>query len=73
MQTNNSRRPSAEGRSPYSGSGGGKPQSGRTGFNRDRHSGGTGTNRPFSGGRAGGNRFGGSRPAGGYRGGSRAG
>lgn len=62
METNKSRRPSTEGRRPYSGSGGGRPQTGRPSFNRDR--------RPSSGG---GSRFGGggSRSGGGSRGGSR--
>ena len=63
METNKSRRPSSEGRRPYSGSGGGRPSTGRPSFNRDR--------RPSGGG---GSRFGGgSRSGGGSRGGSRGG
>lgn len=64
MQTNNSRRPSAEGRRPYSGSGGGQSRSGRSNFSRGRQSGGS---------RSGGSRFGGGRSFGrsrGSRGGS---
>ena len=70
MQTNNSRRPSSEGRRPYSGSGGGRPSAGRSSFSRDRQSGGSraGGGRP-----TGGSRFGGGRPSGGSRGGSRGG
>jgi ATP-dependent RNA helicase RhlE len=60
METNKSRRPSSEGRRPYSGDRGGRPSTGRPSFNRNRSGGGS--------------RFGGaSRSGGGSRGGSRSG
>ncbi len=68
MQTNNSRRPSSEGRRPYSGAGGARPSSSRPSFNSDRRSSGGGGSRS-----GGGSRFGGGRPSSGSRGGSRGG
>ena len=68
MQTNNSRRPSSEGRRPYSGSGGVRPQAGRSSFSSDRRPSGGGGSRS-----GGGSRFGGNRGGGGSRGGSRGG
>jgi superfamily II DNA/RNA helicase len=67
METNKSRRPSSEGRRPYSGSGGGRPSTGRSSFSSDRRGSGGG-NRS-----GGGSRFGGGRSSGGSRGGARSG
>ena len=67
MQTNNSRRPSSEGRRPYSGSGAPRAAGRPSSFTRDRGQGGGGS-------RSGGSRFAGGRPSsGGSRGGSRGG
>ena len=65
METNKSRRPSTEGRRPYSGSGGARTSSGRPSFNRDR--------KPAGGGSrfGGGSRSGGGGSRGGSRGGGR--